>query len=261
MDNLSRTLSLGCVEFAVPGRTLEEKLEVLESRAMWLELVNDEARSLESIQAAVSSFSVPIFSVQANKLHYLSLLSDDLGERRAAREHVEETMSWAAALGAENVVTTLAFGDPAAREPYSLALETFRGFGTQAEELGITVSIEPLGKNRTSFLPGMSEVHGLISELGMEHLRLMADTMHIHDNGDDVVEVVARYVDEISELQLRDTGSRPPGQGAIDFSSLMDVVVKKFKGLLCLEYKPGTNLRKDFDHACKFVFGFIAAVR
>lgn len=258
---MSRAISLGCAEFAVPGRTLEEKLGVLESRGMWLELANDGDRSLVSIQAAVSGYNVPIHSVQANGLHYLRLLSDDPGERRAARRHVEETMAWAAALGAENVVTTLAFGDPAAKKPYPLALETFRSFGLQAEELGITVSIEPLGRNRTSFLPSVSEVYRLVTKLEMEHVRLMADTMHIHDNGDDVFGVIAKYIDEISELQLRDTESRPPGLGTIDFSALMKVIVEKFNGLLCLEYRPGNNPRADFDHACNFVFGLISVAR
>ena len=32
-------MALGCVEFAVPGKTLEDKLRVLESHGMWLELV------------------------------------------------------------------------------------------------------------------------------------------------------------------------------------------------------------------------------
>ncbi|MGC8817288.1 MAG: sugar phosphate isomerase/epimerase family protein [Candidatus Hadarchaeum sp.] len=256
-----RVPSLGCTEFAVPGRTLEEKLGLLESRRMWLELVNDGDRRLEPILTTVSNFNIPILSVQANRLHSLRLLSDDLGERRAATRHVEETMEWAAALGAENVVTTLVFGDPAAKDPYRLALEIFRDFGWQAEELGITVSVEPLGRNRTSFLPRVSEVHSFVSELGQEHVRLMADTMHIHDSGDDVREVVIEYLDEISELQLRDTDSRPPGMGRLDFSGVMEAVARKFKGLLCLEYKPGANPKAEFDFTCGFVLRLIAAAR
>ncbi|MGQ9788347.1 MAG: sugar phosphate isomerase/epimerase family protein [Candidatus Hadarchaeaceae archaeon] len=254
---MSRTMSLGCVEFAVPGRTIEEKLEVLEDRGMWLELVNDGDRSLESIKAAISGFNVPIRSVQANKLHSLRLLGGDRGERRAAKRHVEETMSWAVALGAENVVTTLAFGDPATNEPYLVALETFRSFGLQAEEVGIILSIEPLGRKRTSFLPGVPEVHSFLSELGLEHVRLMMDTMHVYDNGDDVSALIAKYIDEASEIQLRDTGSRPPGLGAIDFSALVEVIAEKFNGLLCLEYKPGKNTRADFDRARDFIFGLV----
>jgi sugar phosphate isomerase/epimerase len=258
---LSKKLGLGCVEFAVPGRTIEERLGLLESRGMWLELVNDGNRNLEHVLTAIANFKTPVLSVQANRLHSLKLLSDDRGEREAAVNHVKETMGWAAATGAKNVVTTLTYGDPSAKEPYPLALELFREFGRWAEELDITVSIEPLGKNRTSFLPGVSDVFRLVSELGLENVRLMVDTMHIHDNGDDVVGVVTTYLDEISELQLRDTDSKPPGLGGIDFSGLMKTVVKKFRGLLCLEYKPGSNPHADFNHACDFVAGLISAVR
>jgi sugar phosphate isomerase/epimerase len=89
----------------------------------------------------------------------------------------------------------------------------------------------------------------------------MVDTMHIHSNGEDVAGVVGEYLTEIAELQLRDTDSKPPGQGRIDFTSVLKVVREKFKGLICLEYKPGPSPGADFNHACKFVEDIISAAR
>jgi len=256
---LPKALNLGCVEFAVPGETLEEKLGVLESRDMWLELTHDGGRKLEDILASMSSYRTPIKSIQASMLHKLRLLSDDGSERKDAVRHVEETMRWASVIGAKNIVTTLTYGDPASKNPRRMALEIFKKFGELAEELSVTVSIEPLGRNRTSFLPGVSEVFDLVTELGSPHVRLMADTMHIHENGDDVHDVIANYVDEISELQLRDTDSKPPGLGSIDFAKMMQVVRKKFRGLLCLEYRPGPKPSIDLIQACDFIADIIFA--
>ncbi|MFH1820898.1 MAG: sugar phosphate isomerase/epimerase family protein [Methanobacteriota archaeon] len=257
---MSKDWAIGCVEFAVPGATLEEKLEKLESRRMWLELTNDGGRKPEDISGTFSSFKTPIKSVQANLLHELKTLSDSETEHKAAVRHVEETMRLASTVGAGHVVTTLAYGKPAAKDPRELAIKTYKKFSVLAEELGVTVSIEPLGKNRSIFLPGTSEVYGLIREVDSAHVRLMADTMHIHDNGDDVHDVIAEYIDEISELQLRDTDSKPPGQGSIDFERVIKMVGKKFNGLLCLEYKPGPDPNEDFIQACDFA-NVISAAR
>lgn len=258
---MGKNISLGCVEFAVPGNMLEDKLGVLEYRGMWLELVNDDGRKLEDISDALSSFNTPIKSTQANLLHKLKMLSDSKVDQKAAVRHVEETIRLASAVGARNVVTTLAYGEPVAKDPRRISVETYKKFGRLAEEFDVTVSIESLGKNRTTFLPGMSDVYDLIREVDSTHVRLMADTMHIHDNEDDIYDVIAEYIDEISELQLRDTDSRPPGQGSIDFEKVMKAVEKKFNGLLCLEYKPGLNPNTDFIQACDFVADLISAAR
>ncbi len=252
---------LGCVEFAVPGGSLEGKLSILESRGMWLELANDGGRGADEVSRAQESFDVPIRCVQANLLHKLKLLSGDAAEHCAALSHVEETVRMASELGAENVVTTLDYGKPTAKSPRRLALETYRRLGRLAQELGVTVSIEPLGKNRSDFMPGISEVAKLVSEVSSPRVRLMADTMHIHDNGDDVYAALAARAAEISELQLRDTGSKPPGQGKLDFVKIMEKVKEKFRGLLCMEYKPGKNPQEEFIEACDFLADVIAAAR
>jgi len=62
-----RRVGLGCAEFAVPGDTLEDKLRVLESHEMWLELVNDgfDEKRLKEILKILSNFNTSIESVQA----------------------------------------------------------------------------------------------------------------------------------------------------------------------------------------------------
>jgi sugar phosphate isomerase/epimerase len=252
-------MRLGCVEFAVPGRTLLEKLMLLESRGMWLELVNDGGKRLREVRRALRSCSAPIRSVQAHLLQELRMLGPGEGERRMAVRHIEETMRMASELGAENVVTVLAYGRPSVRNPGKKCVELYRRFGELAEKLDVVVSIEPLGRDRTSFLPGVSEVYRLVRDIGSPNVRLMADTMHIHANGEDVAGVIQRYASEMKELQLRDTGSRPPGQGEIQFPHVLRVVHERFRGLLCLEYHPGPDPVADFISAVEAVRTISAA--
>ena len=253
--------ALGCTEFAVPGRTLEDKLRTLESRGMWLELVNDGKKRLNDVLDVLQSFDNSIESVQAYMLHKLQMLSAEEKERKAAVRHVEETIKMASGVGAKNVVTTIAYGEPTIKNPGKKCVELFRHLGKLGEDFNVMVSIEPLGRGRTTFLSGVSDVHKLVQDVGSGNVRLMADTMHIHDNGDNVGEVVRKYSKELMELQLRDTDSRPPGLGTIDFAPVLKVVRGKFKGLTCLEYRPGPDPSADFNHALKFVSGFISAAR
>lgn len=256
-------MNLGYVEFAVPGELLEDKLRTLEQHEIWLELANEGIgkKRLAEILQALSRFRVPVKSVQAYRLHELQLLSKKREEQRAAVRHVEETIKIASKIGAVNVVTTISYGKPDIKKPREKCVELFRHFGKLGEEFNVIVSIEPLGKDRTAFLPGVSDVYKLVQDVGSDNVRLMADTMHIHDNGDNVGEVVRKYSKELMELQLRDTGSRPPGLGTIDFDPVLKVVRGKFKGLICLEYGPGPDPSADFNHALKFVGGVISAAR
>lgn len=110
-------MNLGCAEFAVPGKTLKDKLGTLESRGMWLELVNDGKKQLRDVLDVQQSFDTSIESVQAYMLHKLQMLSAEEKERKVALRHVEETIKLASGVGAKNVVTTIAYGEPTIENP------------------------------------------------------------------------------------------------------------------------------------------------
>ena len=254
---------LGCVEFSVPGKTLEDKLKVLESHEMWLELVNDgltKNRSKEIFET-IPSFNVPVRSVQANLLRDLHPLGRSKKGREIAVRHIEETMKLASMLDAKNIVTVATYGEPTAEDPIEKCIDTYTDLSKLGAELGVTLSIEPLGKNRTTFLPSVEDVCDWASRVGSEYVRPMADTMHINDNGENVAKVVGKHARELTELQLRDIDSKPPGRGSIDFKSVLKAIKGKFKGLICLEYRPGPNPYADLEWACEFVNRLISEVR
>ncbi len=252
---------LGCVEFAVPGRDPEEKLEALETNGMWLELVNDESgEHLSHVLDVLPSFRTPVKSVQAYLLHDLRMLGL-AEESRAATRHVEDTIKIASKLGAENVVTVATYGEPETENPRASCIELFRRFGKLGMEYGITISIEALNRKRTTFLPSLHEISVLAEEVGMENVRPMADTFHVHENGEDVVKTIGGWAGKISELHLRDTGSRAPGRGKMDFASLLRAIKGKFRGLMCLEYEPGPDPHAEFSHTLNFLSDIISGAR
>ncbi|MBS3815271.1 MAG: sugar phosphate isomerase/epimerase [Hadesarchaea archaeon] len=245
-------MDLGCAEFSTPGRTLKEKLGVLEKNGMWLELVNDD-RDFSELPETLASYDTSIKSVQAYQLHDLQFLSKDKGERKAAVKHVEESLELASRINAENVIVVIAYGAPEISNPGEKCVEIFRKLGRVAEDYGVTASLEPLGIDRTSFLPTMSEVHNLVREVDSPGIRLMADTMHIHVNENDVASVINEYASELTEVQLRDTDSKPPGKGEINFEEVLKVIRDEFNGLLVLEYKISSNSNEDLSEELEYV--------
>jgi sugar phosphate isomerase/epimerase len=242
-------MAWGCVEFAVPGNDLGEKLKVLETRGMWLELTNDGRRKTHEVQEILASHSVLVRSVQAYMQHELQLLSADKGERELARRHVEETIRMAAELGAESTVVVIGYGEPGMENPKKACLDIFRNFGALAEELGVIASIEPLGV-KTSFLPRVSDVQQLIEEVASENVRLLIDTMHVWSCKENPAQIIKKYSEHAKEIQLRDTDSKAPGMGEIDFPSIIKSI-ERFRGLTCMEYRPGHDAWSDFEFACK----------
>lgn len=245
-----RRVALGCVEFAVPGDTLEDKLRILESHKMWLELVNDgfDKKRLKNILEMLPSFNTSIMSVQAYLLHNLRMLNASNENQKAAVRHVEETVKIAARVGAQNVVVAI-YGKPTVSDPRGKCIEILKYLGKLGARLGVVISVEALGRHRSAFLPSVDEVCQLVDEVSLDHVRAMADTEHIYANGEDVAKTIKTRAAKLTEVHLRDTDSKPPGQGSIDFGPVLKVVREKFRGLTCLEYQPGLDSQADFTRA------------
>jgi sugar phosphate isomerase/epimerase len=234
---------LGCAEFCLPGKNLEEKLDAAKKHDLWVELINDKKRDL----CILSSFDVKIKSVQAYLLHDLSLLSKNAAIRKAALTHVKDTIEIASKVGAENVLTVATYGNAAL--PYKKCIEIFRELSNYALGYDAKILIEALGKKRTSFLPSLSEVSKLVENIDRESVCLAADTCHIYDSGKEVAEALEKFGSEIIELHLKDSDSKPPGKGALDFKKILKICKSSLR---CLEYK-SKNLEKDLEDSLEFI--------
>lgn len=220
------TLNLGCMEYCLPGVALEEKLDWCVKYRLWLELAHKGERDLDLL----SSYEVEVKTVQAYLLHRFSLIGRDRAERRAAYEHVRSTIETAVEIGAEYVLTVPSYGYEFTDTPREECAGAFGDIDAFAREYGVTVLIEALSPLRTSFLPSLAEVSSFIASLDLENTALAADTCHAFDAGEDVLALKS----QITELHLKDSGGRPPGEGLVNFAPIL-------KGhrwpQVCLEYR------------------------
>lgn len=221
---------MGCVEYCLPGSTLEEKLRVCKRHKLWLELVNKEERDL----GLLSSCDVKVKTVQAYLLHRYSLIGRERAERRAAWEHIRSTIEAAAEVGARYVLTVPSYGFEFTEHSYERCTGAFKNIAAFAQEYDVALLIEALSPSRTSFLPSLAEVSSFIASLNLDNIALAGDTCHALSSGEDVL----AFRSQVAELHLRDSYSRPPGKGMVDFAPILRAHPWP---QLCLEYKDNTE--------------------
>lgn len=238
-------MNLGIAEFCLPGRTLKEKLAEAEKRRLWMELANRRRRDLSTID----SFGVRIVTVQAYCLHDLSLISKSAARRKAARKHMEETIETARSVGAKYALAVPSYGFDFISKPFEIAIEIFRGICDYALERGIVILIEALSPKRTSFLPSLEQVNYFLNAVDRENAALAADTCHVYDSGEEVVETLKKFKKKVVELHLKDGENKPPGKGSINFKGIVEVCRKS---QFCLEYK-SKNPKRDLKDSLKFI--------
>ncbi len=233
------TFSLGCSERCLDGE-LRDKLSLLEKLGLWLELTNTELRDL----SILDSYDVEVKTVQAYLLHELHWLSSERSMRKAAFEHVLDSIKLAEEVGIEYVLTVPTYGFDIMVNPREECVANYRKI---SKDTHLDILIEALSPNQTEFLPTLTEVAGLIAEIDRDNIGLAADTWHIKESTVDVADTLNELDTEVVEIHLRDTDSKPPGNGTMDFKKILGASSPR---LMCLEFSTGPkeNLMEAIAH-------------
>ncbi|MFF1877093.1 hydroxypyruvate isomerase family protein [Leifsonia sp. NPDC058230] len=113
-------------------------------------------------------------------------------------------------------------------------------------DLGGVVLIEPLSRGLNGAYPlesaadALAVVHRVREASGRDAIAFLFDTFHLANNGEDLSEVIRRYVVDIGHVQLADAPGRgEPGSGTIDFEAVLDGLSEAgYTGTVALEYAP-----------------------
>ena len=119
-------------------------------------------------------------------------------------------------------------------------IDFFAAMGAAAEEAGVRYIIEPLSRNDTRFVNSTEDALAIIESIGSKALATMIDCYATASNGEDIVGILDRLVPQgvIAHVHFNDDNKRGPGEGATDFASVVDT-------LLRLDY-PGTTAVEPF---------------
>lgn len=157
----------------------------------------------------------------------LRLVDPDPAVCHGAAELLQNLVRLAAGLGAK-VVTIGGFRGKA--EPVGglenakrILHEGLRGADCLAQELGVTIALEPLRRGESDLLNNAQEVCDLIREGGYGAVGLLLDVYHMAEEPD-ALEAFRKYRDCLVHVHLADTDRRALGLGSVDFAGMEAVL-------------------------------------
>jgi hydroxypyruvate isomerase len=125
-----------------------------------------------------------------------------------------------------------------------LAVENLTLAARAADRIGGLVLVEPVSGAPKYPLKTASDavsvIDRVLTETGVDNLRLLCDLYHLAVNGDDVDAAIATYADRVGHVQIADApGRNEPGTGELPLDRWLDALAGAgYDGWVALEYKP-----------------------
>ncbi len=225
-----------------------------------VELAVRDPRLLDTaaVISASRKLSLPVVALgtgQAFVEEGLSLTSVDKDLRRRALERLRSHIELAASLGVQEqplVIVGLIRGGRledglektvALRMLADGLLEVCR----VAWEEGIDLVLEPVNRYESDLINTASEGLTLIEEIGCKNLQLLMDTFHMNIEEANMEQSLHLVTDagRLGHIHLADSNRRAPGDGHIDFKTLLGVSRERgYRGALSMEIMPLPSSRE-----------------
>lgn len=157
----------------------------------------------------------------------LQLVNPDEDICRRAAALLQDLVRLAAALGTK-VVTIGGFRGKAAPvggldNAKKILHAGLREADALAEQLGVTIALEPLRRAESDFLNNAQEVCDLIREGNYSAVKLLLDVYHMTEEPD-MLDAFRKYRDVLAHVHLADTDRKALGLGTVDFAAIEDVL-------------------------------------
>lgn len=98
---------------------------------------------------------------------------------------------------------------------------------SRADELGVTVALEPVNRYEINFLNTVDQCASMIRSIGHGKLVMMPDVFHMNIEDPSIEGAFWKHNDLVGYVHLADTNRWAPGRGHMDFQS----VISALKGI------------------------------
>ncbi|WP_332826421.1 sugar phosphate isomerase/epimerase family protein [Ramlibacter sp.] len=162
----------------------------------------------------------------------LSIVSEDAPLRRRTTDVMQRLVELCVALGGSYLV----HGSPKQRsvpagskreQAWERARECLRAAGEAAARCGVTYCLEPLAPRETDLINTVEEAARMVDEIGLPALRTMIDCSAAGQaEAEPVHALMERWMPRgvIGHVQVNDPNRRGPGQGAMAFGPILQVM-------------------------------------
>lgn len=240
---------LGGQERHFDGATLEEKFEQAQELGFsGIELAGGgggafRSRLDELRRARRSGVVMPSVCVAMD--HFIG--DFDADRRRSARLGMQELLSVIGEVGGRGAITPAAFGlfsrclppfePPRGRaEDRAILVEELGALGEHARSAGTELWLEPLNRYEDHMVNTLADAVSLVEELGLDSVRVMADTFHMSIEEAHPAESIVAAGPWIGHVQLGDSNRMEPGAGHEDWAAFRSALTAiGYQGWIVLE--------------------------
>jgi D-psicose/D-tagatose/L-ribulose 3-epimerase len=179
----------------------------------------------------------------------LHFTTPDSAVRRRTIAYLDELIDFCADLGASYMI----FGSPKQRDTRGISVEEARKYFAEglatvadhAEQRGIKILIEPLGRRTTDVVNTMAEAAELAERVNHPAIQLMFDFNNTVDETEPFDVLLRRYFARIGHVHVQEMGGKHLGTGTavndyVDaFQVLKDLRYDKWISLEVFDFSPG----------------------
>jgi sugar phosphate isomerase/epimerase len=208
-------------------------------------------------------------NVQVAGLHWilsktegLYLTSPDKGIRKATSKYLCDLAQFCSDLGGDVMI----FGSPKQRDlldgvstaqAMNWAAEVLKESMPTMEKLGVTIAMEPLGPEVTTFLLYGSDAVELCEKVDSPYCKMMLDCKAMVFEKKPIPELIHEFKDWMVHFHANDPNLRGPGMGDLDFlpifKALHEIDYKRWISVEVFDYEPGAEAlaRESIDYMRK----------
>ncbi len=184
--------------------------------------------SPQDIKAALDETSLPMLGLNTSRGD-LSAGENGLsalpGREEDARAAIDQAITFAATIGAQNIHVMAGFASGA--EAHRTFVTNLRYACAQAAQLGLNILIEPLNRHDAPgyFLTTTDQARGLIEEIAALNLKLMFDCYHVQLMEGDLSHRLPDLMPIIGHIQFASVPDRgPPDRGELNYKHVFRVI-------------------------------------
>jgi sugar phosphate isomerase/epimerase len=223
------TWLLVCQESLIPGEGLVAKHAMARELGFdGLELRAAASRTGELQAAREAGVVMPTVCPEQDRF----IADFDPERRREAISALKAQLSAIAAVGGHGVVTPAAWGmfskrlppfqpPRSAEQDHEALVDSLRQLGEHAAREGVHVLLEPLNGYEDHMLNRLDQAVELCRELGLDSLRVLADTYHMNIEEDDICAALRAAAPYLGAVHLSDSNRHQPGAGHLPFAAIL----------------------------------------
>jgi len=137
---------------------------------------------------------------------------------------------------------------------WDLGIQALREVADFASEKNVTLLLEPINRYETNLINSAEEGLQVLTEVGAPNIKLLMDTFHMNIEEKDMSFTIGQLKDMLGYIHFADSNRYAPGQGHIDFNSIIDALDKiNYTGYISVEVLPVPSDEKAISLSGEFL--------